>query len=72
MKRLLKFLLFKLRQNDTKRLEFLIKNKCDIEAPNDGSYTWVIYNIDKPLGHGLGCAYDLRTAIDIAMLTKKK
>jgi hypothetical protein len=60
-------------QTDTKRLNFLIANRCDIDAPTKGeSYTWVVYDAENSLGHGLGCAYDLRTAIDIAILTKNK
>jgi hypothetical protein len=53
---------------DTTRLNWLIANTADVEAPEDGeSYTWVIYTKGNSLGAGAGCHRNLRTAIDIAM-----
>jgi len=53
---------------DTNRLNWLIENRADVEAPEDGeSYTWVIYTKGNSLGAGAGCHRNLRAAIDIAM-----
>ena len=53
---------------DTNRLNWVIENAADVEAPEDGeSYTWVIYTKGNALGAGAGCHRDLRTAIDRAM-----
>lgn len=53
---------------DTNRINWLIENMADVEAPEDGeSYTWVIYTKGNSLGAGAGCHRNLRTAIDIAM-----
>jgi hypothetical protein len=48
---------------DTEMIDFLIKNKCDIEAPYEDETTWVVYNQKQSLGAGLGCSKDLRKAI---------
>lgn len=54
---------------DTDRLNWLIQNLADIEAPELGeSLTWVIYTPKTQLGAGAGCSKDLRKAIDKAML----
>lgn len=58
---------------DTDRLNWLIENLADVEAPELGeSSTWVIYTPKAELGAGAGCSKDLRTAIDRAMLWKAK
>lgn len=53
--------------NDTERLDLIIKNKLDIDAPEPpDSTTWVIYGPKAALGGGLACDKDLRKAIDLA------
>jgi hypothetical protein len=53
---------------DTDRINWLIKNNADIEAPEPpDNYTWIIYTPQKALGSGVSCARDLRTAIDQAI-----
>lgn len=55
-------------ENDTDRLNWIIQNNADIEAPEDGkSSTWVIYTPERSLGRGAGCNRDLRKAIDEAI-----
>ncbi len=56
---------------DTDRLNWLIQNLADVEAPEFGeSSTWAIYTQKAQFGAGAGCSKDLRTAIDKAMLWK--
>lgn len=58
---------------DTDRINWLIKNKADVDAPQKGeSSTWVIYIPEEDLGGGVGCDRDLRTAIDKAIQRNKK
>ena len=55
-------------RTDEERINWLIKNNADIEAPENGeSSTWVIYTPDECFGGGVGCSRDLRKAIDLAM-----
>jgi hypothetical protein len=52
---------------DTDRLNWIIKNKADI----DYDVNWVIYTQQNPLGNGDGCSRDLRKAIDKAIMKVK-
>ena len=53
---------------DTDRLDWIINNQIDIEAPEYGeSRTWCVYNAANSLGEGLACHSNLRKAIDIAI-----
>lgn len=53
---------------DTQRIDWLIDNKTDIEAPfGDDATTWIIYTENDCFGKGAGCHTDLRAAIDMAM-----
>lgn len=52
---------------DTDRLNWIINNLADIEAPYGGALAWVIYTPKEELGNGEGCSRDLRKAIDMAI-----
>ena len=56
---------------DTDRINWLIRNNADIEAPNEND-TWVIYTPEKQFGSGAGCSRDLRIAIDFAIIADIK
>jgi len=52
---------------DTQRLQWLIDNQADLDAPDGEDTAWVVYTPKNSLGAGDGCHTDLRKAIDIAI-----
>ena len=56
---------------DTDRINWIITNKADIDAPIENE-TWIVYTQEEQFDGGVGSSRDLRKAIDLAMQKTKR